>query len=717
MTERPYLLQLADRCGIIPEYTDCSAAQRITSDATREMLLAAMGYDAADEAAAQHALADLDRQQQQQLFEPVRVLSEESDNPRSVNFQIPEDLSGNLDWRIEFISEDGQQHSQHGQVNLGSVSRDVEVKLDIQPDTGYHTVRVSLRSSSQERNGEQAFIVTPQACLGPADIFGDRRIFGIWANLYTVCSQENWGGGNFSDLRELLSLANDSGAGFVGMNPLHVHRNSGLDISPYRPVSRFFRNVLYLDVTAVPELADCDQAKSLLESSRLAEQLRELQKADLVDYAAIASLQRPILDALHRTFIQKHRHKSTDRGLAYAEYVSRQGIVLQHFATFQALEEHLKSTGIAAGDWKTWPAAYGDPNSAQTEEFRREHRDLIDLYCYLQFELDQQLASAAQHAQAAGMPVGLYQDLAIGTAPEGRELWAYPELFVSGASVGAPPDPLGPTGQDWALPPVHPQRLIEGGYWYWIQLLNSALDHAGALRIDHVMGLSRQFWVPVGHLPQDGAYVRYPADDLFGILALESHRHGALIVGEDLGTVPHGFREMLQSRGVLSNQVMYFERDWQGEFLPSSNYSPRALVTVNTHDLVPLAGFAQGRDFLLRQELGEFKSDEQFAEAQQARAEAWQALLRRLTEEGLLNGTLEPSPSELRDAVHIFLSRTSAPLVGLSLDDLAGETEPVNLPGVMPDKFSSWSRRMRTGLKELFSQSDLPRIMEERGRK
>jgi 4-alpha-glucanotransferase len=279
----------------------------------------------------------------------------------------------------------------------------------------------------------------------------------------------------------------------------------------------------------------------------------------------------------------------------------------------------------------------------------------------------------------------------------------FPEIFAPDVRIGAPPDVFNADGQDWGLPPLDPHRMRAHGYDYWIRLLRASCRHARALRIDHAMALTRLYWIPPGHSPRDGAYVRYPMGDLLGILALESQRHATLVVGEDLGTVPRGFAAQLARAGILSWRVLYFERHGQG-FRPAHAYSRRALVTANTHDLPPLAGFVRGSDLELRRQIGAIGSDAALADAQAERAATCRALARRLTREGILEerAALPPAP-DLCAAVNSFLCRTPAPLVGVSLDDLAGETEPVNLPGASAERFPSWRRRMSLAIEALRS--------------
>jgi 4-alpha-glucanotransferase len=309
------------------------------------------------------------------------------------------------------------------------------------------------------------------------------------------------------------------------------------------------------------------------------------------------------------------------------------------------------------------------------------------------------------------MRVGLYQDLAIGSSPTGADSWAYADHFVDGVTVGAPPDPYSADGQNWGLPPLDPRALKRGGYRYFIDLIRAAFRHAGALRIDHVMGLFRLFWIPQGMSGRDGAYVRYPAEDLLGIIALESVRHRALVVGEDLGTVPAEVPPRLSKWGVLSSKVLYFERESDGTFKRADRYPALALATANTHDMPTIAGFWSERDIELRRELGLIAAGEEEARARAERDRDRGALVQLLDEERIIPGGAPQSSAELRAAVHGFLWSTPSQLVGLSLDDLAGETEAVNVPGVGGDRYPSWTRKMRADLEAITSSDEADVIL------
>lgn len=288
-----------------------------------------------------------------------------------------------------------------------------------------------------------------------------------------------------------------------------------------------------------------------------------------------------------------------------------------------------------------------------------------------------------------------------------------PELFVTGAAIGSPPDPLATSGQNWGLPPINPRRLAAEGYRYWSQLVRAGLRHAGALRIDHILGLFRQYWIPEGMSGAGGAYVQFPVNDLLGILALESVRANALIVGEDLGTVPREVPSTLERWGVLSSKVLYFETDAKtGRFKPPNAYPALALTTANTHDMPTLAAFWRERDIDLRASLGAIPTKRAVVEARRQREDAREALADALVEEGLWPVGEDPATDlALREAVHVFLRRTPSWMVGLSLDDLTGEVEPVNVPAVPPDQWPSWTRRMTMSLEEIVSSADVLRAL------
>lgn len=703
------LARLAEAVGILPSYVDQTGTEtRVTSDRTRVAILGAMGIDASTPDRAREAMEALEASESSRLLAPVRVVRAGDPDASRVVVRGPQG-DGAVEWTLELVPESGDATRRTGSTPL---ERDGSFVLSLPrtPAEGYHTVRVTLRAEDEERSGEQSLIVVPDACPSVRDLTGTDRVFGVIANLYSVRSGGNWGIGDLSDLARLLEWTGEVGGAFVGVNPLHALRNQGTDISPYSPVSRVFRNAIYLDVAAVPELEDSDEARRLVESSELRRERDALNAGDRVEYERVMTLKTHVLRALHDTFSALHLDAGAERGRAYRQFVEAQGEPLTRFATFEALTDHL-----GGGNWREWPEHLRDSRSPEVAEFRARHPREVDFHRWLQFELDRQLGEAAARGRAAGLGIGLYQDLAIGTSPSSADVWGNPHLFLDGVGIGAPPDEYARSGQNWGLAPLDPRALREDGYRYWIRLVRASMRHAGALRIDHVLGLFRQFWIPEGMQGKDGAYVRFPAAELLGVVALEARRHGALVVGEDLGTVPEDVPPTLHARGVLSSRVFYFERE-DDSFRAAAEYEPMALATANTHDMPTLAGFWCGRDIEVGREVGLVESDAEAEEQRQARVKERRAVLERLAADGVLHDAREPATgAALRGAVHAFLCRTPAALVGLSLDDLLGEVEPVNVPGVPPDRFSAWTRKLSKPLEALHDDADV-RVALPQGR-
>jgi 4-alpha-glucanotransferase len=585
---------------------------------------------------------------------------------------------------------------------------DSPAALEIEtPDLGigYYDVHVQLTTTHGELEATQTLIVVPPRCIVPRDIFGDRKAFGVFANLYTVRSDRNWGIGDCTDLRALMQWVGSAGGSFVGLNPLHALLNRGHDISPYGPVSRLWRNPIYIDVEQVPELCESADLAARFGSPEISSALDALRQCNTVQYEQAWATKSLALDALHDAFLHRRAHDASHRRVAaYNDYVGGGGYHLDQYARWMAIAESRKEW-----NWRQWPAELRDVDGPAVKRFASEHEKRIDFHKWLQFELDRQIGDVAGEARRAGMEIGLYQDLAVGSSGTGSDAWAHPGLFVDGVAIGAPPDPYSDFGQNWGFPPIDPHALRRDKYRYFIRLLRSAFRHAGALRVDHVMGLFRLFWIPGGMTGKEGGYVCYPAHDLLGILALESHRHHAAVVGEDLGIVPDEVPPALEKWGILSSRVLYFQRSGSG-FKPQSSYPELSLASANTHDMPTLAGFWTGRDVELRSSLGLIeptKDAEVFAE----RARDKQALIHRLREDGALplRDTVADDVTGvpvIKRAVHEFLCASPAALVGLSLDDLGAETEAVNVPGVGPDKYPCWSRKMHRTIPEIAAMSD-----------
>jgi 4-alpha-glucanotransferase len=491
--------------------------------------------------------------------------------------------------------------------------------------------------------------------------------------------------GDLGDLAELTAWAGRAlGAGFVQVNPLHAAvPGTPTDPSPYRPSSRRFPDPVHLRVEDIPEFAYVDDPGRVGALLERAERLRAsvLDKGALIDRDAVWELKREALELVREVPL------GPGRRAAYVDFLAEEGEALEDHATWCALAE------VYGPEWQRWPVGLRDPRSPATARARGELMDRVDFHSRLAWLTDAQLATAQRSARDAGMAVGLVHDLAVGVHPGGADAWAQQEYFAAGMSVGAPPDAFNARGQDWGLPPWRPDRLAASGYAPYRHLLRALFRHAGALRIDHVMGLFRLWWVPQGQPPTEGTYVRYDAEAMLAILTLEASRAGALVIGEDLGTVEPGVRETLHERGVLGTSVLWFERDWDGDGkpLPPERWRPDCLATATTHDLPPTASRLTGDHVELRDRLGLLTGSlEDERTAATADTGEWLALLARL---GLLHGASDAGSAVSEEAeiqaVHRFLLRTPARMIGVWLPDTVGDRRPQNLPGTW-DQYPNW---------------------------
>jgi glycogen operon protein len=523
--------------------------------------------------------------------------------------------------------------------------------------------------------------VVPARCYLPPDLAAGQRRFGIAAQLYALWRERDQGIGDFTTLAQLAARAGKHGAAVIGLNPLHaLFTTDRTRASPYQPSHREFLDPIYIDIDALPG-ADAPA--------------RSYSHSKTIDYARCwGTKQRILTDAFAAGAADDP---------AFEAFIAAGGTALKRFAIFDAIAETQGNS-----HWQSWPEPFLHPDDPAVANFAAEQAVKVRFHCFQQFIAERQLTAAAQVARAAG--VTFYRDLAVGSAPDGAEAWSRQDALMQGVSIGAPPDPFSAEGQVWSLPPPDPFAIAREGYAGFSALLAANMRHAGALRIDHVMGLERLFIVPDGASARDGAYVAYPRADLLGLLALESERAKCAVVGEDLGTVPAGLREVLAEANVLSYRVLWFERD-DSEFRPPARWPARAAACVSTHDLPTLAGWWMGADIAERQSLGMLDA----AAAQAARAERSQdkaTLVARVRAEKLiaaadLEGAMTPA---LAAAVHALIAKTPALLSLVQADDLAGETVAINLPGTVHER-ENWRRRLRGDLGSLFDNDGARAIL------
>ncbi|MFL6252517.1 MAG: 4-alpha-glucanotransferase [Actinomycetes bacterium] len=541
------------------------------------------------------------------------------------------------------------------------------------------------RHRLEGRGGATTLVVAPGRCHLPPALEGGGRAWGWAAQLYAARSRSSWGIGDLGDLAELLATTAPLGARFALLNPLHAAQPA--EPSPYNPSSRVFRNPLYLRVEDVPELAGLgpdDRARV----EALAGAGRDLLDQDRIDRPAVYQLKDTVLRLAYGSLAGLPARQA---GLAAHRGATPN---LERFATFCALQH------VHGPDWRDWPAPLRHPGRPEVATFGERHRDEVGYHAWLQWLLDEQLAAVPSTPEG----LGVLNDLAIGFAPNGFDAWSFQDELATGISVGAPPDPLGPRGQDWGLPAFVPDRMAAGGYGPFAQTIRAGMAHAAGLRIDHVMGLFRLFWIPEGAEPAQGTYVRYPADDLLGVLALESHRAAALVVGEDLGTVEPGVRERLGAEGVLSYRLAWFEQGPDGGRRRAADYPRLALAATTTHDLPTVAGFFSGSDLAHLAEIGAVPGGDGQADQEAQR----DSHCRLLEDEGMLEPG-ERGVEALVAALYGFLARTPAMLVAATLEDALEAHDRPNVPGTI-DERPNWSLPLPVSLDDLAADPRVGRL-------
>ena len=709
MTELVSLEALAAHAGVESSYVGYDGQLRKVSPDTQRVLLAALGYDASSEARAAEQLAELRLGGEGGVLAPVSVLTAGAPGHPRIEVQLGSHEHGDARYTLRLQLEDGRVYESGGHAHAHArMTLPLPERAEL--PFGYHSLRCTIDLHGRHVESEQTLIVTPGRCLGASELIGSRRALGLWTHLYSLRSVEGWGIGDLRDLRAALAWAGSHGLELVGINPLHLTDERAPEVNPYYSLSRLYRSPLYLDVEAVVAASGSRTAAELLRDPELQRTRAELQRRARIDYPAVHALKLPVLRAAFDDFRAREQARATAHGRAFAAFCAGEGEALEAFARFCTLRDRLRAVDPAHADFRSWPAELRDRSSPAVAKLAAEQRETVEFHAFLQFELEQQLRECRRQARSAGMAIGMYGDLALGDAPSSGDIWAAPERYAQGASVGAPPDAYSDLGQGWGLVPLHPLRLRAERYHGFVALVRRAFKQMGMLRIDHVMGLCRQFWVPDGASALEGGYVRFPQDDLLGILALESRRARALVVGEDLGVVPAGLREEMAARNVLRSQVLYFERGHDGSFVSPRHYAPSAFVTLGTHDLPTLPGYVAGSDLRVRRVAGNIESDAALDHALADRASAVRQLKQALREAALLPELPDPPSLEaLTEAVHRWLAGAQSRLIGLGLDDLTLEPDALNTPATLTAEFPNWARRNQTTLEALAAD---PRIAE-----
>jgi 4-alpha-glucanotransferase len=731
-TEQTLLAALAERVGIAADYYDISGIRHVTADHTKRDILRAMGFQVDSTAALAIAIREWDEAPWRRPCDPIRIVHEEEVGaPVSCCFALEDGRERSVVVKWQLIDESGNP-LQEGQAGPGLTATEVKfidggrrVRVELPAPTGlplgYYDFILRAEGLVGGSTGTLRLIVAPLQCYVPTSLEVGQRYWGLALQLYSLSSGRNWGCGDFTDLNQVVEWAGKRlGAGLVGLNPLHAIRNTAPHhTSPYTPYNRLALNELYIDLERLPEFFASEDAQKLYRSPEFQAKLQALRDNRRVDYDAIASAKRAMLDLAYRQFLKEAYdgaepdiEPKTARAKLLERFIQSEGEPLELYATFQTLEEERRLIQSKTVTWQEWPKQFLSPGPA-AREYGRRHRKRIRFFQYIQWIASEQLNEVLRTADAVGMPIGIYNDLALGAERTGAEAWMYQSVLALGADCGAPPDDFAPEGQNWGLPPVNPVALRPSRYELLIQLLRRNMRFGGAIRLDHVMALSRLFWIPKGKSAAEGTYVHYPFEELLSIIALESVRSKTLVIGEDLGTVTDLVREQLAKARVLSYRVFYFERRGDGTWKSPGEYPQQALAVAGTHDLPTLTGFWSGEDIQVRAGLGAFKDEGTRRQAWEERQRDKTRMLATLEQEGLLptgmsdEATAVPAMTPaLCRAIHAYLGRTPSWLVLANLEDGLEEISQTNLPGTV-ENHPNWRRKYASRIDNLIDDERL----------
>jgi 4-alpha-glucanotransferase len=730
--------ELAGLCGILPEYWDIfGKLHTATVDAKKAMLRAMQVQVESDEAIAR----EIEKRRNgpwMRFVEPAIVISVHA-QPLRVPLYIPVPAGNKDDLLITCLIEDENgmcsEIKRRGSDIESLEERTIEntgyVKIllsdELQRNMGYYTADIECAlngghfpDGSSTIRKKTKIIITPDACYLPPGLEGGKT-WGLSANLYSLRSERSWGIGDFKDLETITGLVADKKGDFIGINPLHAIPNTHpYGISPYSPISRLYRNFIYLHIEDIPEVRASDEIQRLIKGKSVQKKMQELQKLNRINYEEAGKLKDKILRRAFDLFYEKHYDKGTERDNDFKKYVSGEGESLESFATFLVLRNFFLKKNIYA--WQDWPEAYHDPSGQAVKKFKKQRQKEVLYYSYLQWLIAEQLMKISGHCKNTGMKIGLYYDLAIGAIGGGSDAWNYQEI-IGNADVGAPPDDFNPNGQNWGFPPLIPDNLKGHGYELFIETIRKNMKYGGALRIDHALGLFRLFWIPAGMSPKDGAYLLQPAEDFLRIIALESERNRTIVIAEDLGTIDDTFRDMLQSFRMLSYRLFYFERNYPDpSFKLPAHYSSTALCAITTHDLPTVYGYWVGHDIEEKKQMGIYKDEEAWNNDVAARERDKRLILSALRAQELIPADFPEDPAEVPHmthelcmAIYRYLAQTPCKLLLVSLDDIIGTLSQQNMPGTV-DSHPNWIQKTPESLDDMLHDkrfSDLSVLSEK----
>lgn len=695
------LQHLAEKLGIAVRFSDAGLARQDyeTDENIVRFFADKLGYKAYTPEEIEKSLLDFDKRRWQQSLEKIYVVEEgdvcfdlviPAEHEDEDFALILKNQNGTAEEEVSFEVINNEEYQLIGKTKYVKLLFKITSKLPI----GYYDADLRVGA----KRYKTCIAVAPVKCYQNPGLV-DKKLWGYAIQLYSLRSERNWGVGDFTDLQTVVRISHHAGADIIGLNPLNVlSHDYPENASPYQSISRLFLNPIYIDIEAVPEY--CPEDKN-----DVAAEIEELRCSELIQYEHVYPLKIKVLEKLYKRFLDSG---DTERFRAYKTFCEEQGCELDKLAVFQTL--YSEKTSQIWGGWRAWEEELRNPNSLAVLEYAKANSEKIGFFKFLQFEADRQFNLADALSRELGLKIGFYRDLAVGVGQDSAEVWSEPDLFFRNASAGAPPDAFFPCGQKWGLGAFRPNALKEDAYQPFIRILRANMKNAGALRIDHVMGLMRLYIIPDDR--DCGTYIHYNFKDMLNIVALESCLHQCAVVGESIGNVPEGFLEILEAKNIYSLSVLWAERQdagW-GDFRSPYDYPPRAFTSVGTHDMAPLRMWWFGYDIEQAYQLGMIDNEESRNEAYKKRElDRWKLLFAldsnavwpedNLRTSNYIYG--EAYPEGIEEAVHRFISRTPCPVFLAQIEDILHVEKMQNLPGTDKDVHPNWRRKLPVELEKL----------------
>ncbi len=690
-------------------------------DKSKQAILKSLGFLADTDAHIDASFLKLQQEKYATLIDNTFVVTMAEQEDFFFSIRIKEkDVPSSIKWQI--ITEQGEifedevalVHLEKMQEQVGDeIYHTYTLGLTLALEMGYHHLSIELKGKGIKENA--SLIVVPEKCYMPDVLEGDKKVFGYPIQLYSLKSQNNWGIGDYTDLKKLVDVAIKTGASFIGVNPLTaLFFDNPDDASPYFPNSRLFLNPLYVDMEAILEAKDNQDFEELKECKIFQSHLKMARDGTQVDYQKVAAIKKQAFKILFKKFREDNFNDEgtalTKRGQAFDAFVQEKGQALESFAVFQTLRNHA-SKNKTSMMWREWQKDFQNPNNEAVKSFVKDNEMSILRIYYQQFVAFEQFESVLKKIEK--LPLGLYTDMPVGVSDNSAEVWSNQDVFMQGVTTGAPPDTFNLNGQDWSLAPFHPKTLQKTGFKAFVDVIKSAMKGAGAVRIDHAFGLMRLYLRVQG---ATGAYLTYPFKELTGIMALESHRNKTVVIAEDLGTAPDGFSEAMMGLNAFSFKIMHYQQDWQGLMEPQM-YAPCSLIATGTHDLPTYVGFFKGLDL----ELGLEKktiSPEQYQAHKENRKREKQLFFEAFEKQSFdMNLTKEDFvannqvPDFFIPYIYAYLAKTKSKILLVRPEDIFEMEEQFNLPGTYMEH-PNWRYKLPVMLEDMVKDKRLKKVVE-----